>query len=403
MFDPIKLHKDFPLLRETGKKTPIYFDNACSTLKPQSVIDSINQYYREYPVCGGRSNYRLADMVTKKVEESRVAAAKFINAKKPNEIIFLKNTTEGINLVARGLGLKQGDVVLTSDKEHNSNLIPWQILSENIGVIHETIPSAPDNTFDLEALKTRLNKKVKLVAIGTTSNLDGVSVPLADIVKLAHKNGSLVLADAAQTIPHHPMDVQALGVDFMAFSGHKMLGPSGTGILYGKYDLFENLEPLMTGGGTVEYSTYTKHALLPTPAKFEAGLQDYAGIIALKEAFDYLKDVGFKNITHQETLMNQTITDALKNIPGLTVIGPQDPVKRGGILSFYVDGVDTHQLSLMLDARANIMIRSGRHCVHSWFEAHDVHSSARLSFYFYNTLEEAEKFIKVFKEILTLF
>jgi len=305
------LRSDFPILKKEG----IYFDNACQSLRPQSVIDSITSYYEDYSACAGRSSHHLAEIVTHKYEESREIISNFLNAKRKEEIVFTRNTTEGINLIAHSLGFKKGDVVVTSDKEHNSNLIPWHILKEKIGIKHIIIPSKIDNTFDIKAYEKVLNNnKVKLVSFGFTSNLDGVTIPVKEIISLAHKSGALVLLDGAQAVPHQKIDVQDLDIDFLAFSGHKMLGPSGTGVLYGKYKLLEELEPFMVGGDTVSESTYKSHKFLPPPEKFEAGLQDYAGMIGLGEAVRYINEVGFDFIQKQELLLNKYIKYSKENI-----------------------------------------------------------------------------------------
>ncbi|MFA5995396.1 MAG: aminotransferase class V-fold PLP-dependent enzyme [Patescibacteria group bacterium] len=399
-----QLRQDFPMLQQRLNNKPIvYFDNACVSLRPQVVIDAITQYYQEYSACGGRSMHKLGKRVTQECAVARQIIANFIHAQKPEEVIFTRNTTEGINLVARSLNLTAGDVVLTSDKEHNSNLVPWQVLAKQKNIAHKIIPSNPDNTFNLETYQNVLNThkgKVKLVAIGYTSNLDGVTFPIKDIVKLAHQAGAKVLVDAAQAMLHHRIDVQNLDVDFLAFSGHKMLGPSGMGILYGKYDLLEQLEPFLVGGDTVEYTTYTEHKFLSAPKKFEAGLQDYAGMIGLGTAAKYLESLNYAEINQQEFTINKYITEQISQLPKLHIIGPVEPAQRGSIVSFYVDGVDSHKIALMLDESANIMVRSGQHCVHSWFNAHNIHSSVRVSFSFYNTLAEAELFATQLKKIL---
>jgi len=396
--DVVKVRQDFPFLGKEG----VYFDNACQSLRPQFVIDAMNEYYNEYPACGGRSMHHLAAKVTHKCDEARDAVANFLHTKRKEEIVFTRNTTEGINLVAHSLGLKEGDIVITSDKEHNSNLIPWQVLKEKLGIEHKIIFSKEDNTFDLETYQQALNNNVKLVSLGLTSNLDGVTIPAKEIIQLAHKAGALVLLDGAQAVPHHEIDVQDLDVDFLAFSGHKMLGPSGIGVLYGKYALLEKLEPFMVGGDTVSSSTYLTHEFLPPPEKFEAGLQDYAGIIGLGAAVKYLSEIGFDFIEQQEQLLNKYITDALHTIKGVTVIGPEDPTQRGGIASFYIPQKDHHQIALMLDETSKIMVRSGQHCVHSWFHAHNIPGSVRASVYFYNTLEEAEIFVRELKKVVSI-
>ncbi len=393
-----KIRQDFPLLQEGNKKIA-YFDNACQSLRPRQVLEAINQYYLKSSACSGRSMHSLAAEVTRRCDESRGAVAKFLNAAKKEEIVFTRNTTEGINLVANSLDWQKDDAVLISAKEHNSNLIPWQALSRKKGVRVKIVPVCEDNTFDGQAFEQALDKGVKLVSLGFTSNLDGVSIPAADIIKRAHQNGSLVMLDAAQTAPHQKINVKALDVDFLAFSGHKMLGPSGTGVLYGKYSLLEQLEPFLVGGDTVASSTYDTCEFLPPPEKFEAGLQDYAGIMGLGAAVKYLEGIGFEAIQKQEHVLNDWITAELRDFPRLKIIGPADPRLRGGIFSFYLEGIDSHRIALMLDQMASVEVRSGQHCVHSWFNAKNLKGSVRASLYFYNTQEEAELFVSSLKKI----
>ena len=395
-----KIRQDFPILEENNRHKAItYFDNACQSLRPRTVLEAINRYYLESSACSGRSMHHLAADLTRDCDQVRSALAKFLNASRKEEIIFTRNTTEGINLVANSLGWQKDDVVLISDKEHNSNLLPWQMLVKKHGVILKIVHSREDNTFDPDSFERLLDNKVKLVSLADTSNLDGVSIPASEIIRKAHQNGSLVLLDAAQTAPRSKIDVRALDVDFLAFSGHKLLGPSGTGVLYGKYRLLEQLEPYLVGGGTVFSTTYDSNQFLPPPEKFEAGLQDYAGILGLGAALKYLEAIGFETIEKQDLLLNQFISDRIKDIPKLKLIGPSDPKQRGGIVSFYLKGIDSHRIALMLDQMANIMVRSGQHCVHSWFNAHSIEGSVRASVYFYNTLAEAELFVSSLQKI----
>ncbi|WP_299026037.1 cysteine desulfurase [uncultured Thermanaerothrix sp.] len=390
-----KIRADFPSLEVgNGRKPVIYFDNACQTLRPRQVIEAVQRYYQEFPACSGRSMHRMATEVTREVDQAREKVAKFLNAGRKEEIIFTRNTTEGVNLIASALNWKAGDVILVSDKEHNSNLIPWQMVAKRHSAILRVVHTRADNTFDMEAFEQALKAgPVKLVAMGYTSNLDGVTIPAAEIVKRAHQQGALVFLDAAQTIPHQRVNVRALDVDFLAFSGHKMMGPSGTGVLYGKYRLLEQLEPFLVGGDTVSSSTYETCQFLPPPEKFEAGLQDYAGIIGLAAAVQYIQSIGFDTIEKQERLLNEFLSEGLEEIPGVRLIGPSDPRLRSGIVAFYIEGVDHHRIALMLDQMANIAVRSGQHCVHSWFNARGVAGSVRASVYVYNTLEEAKLFL----------
>jgi len=398
-----KVREDFPILQEKIKgKAIIYFDNACMTLRPRQVIEAINEYYEKYPACAGRSIHKLGAKVEEKYHEARKTVAKFIGAKKKEEVIFTRNTTEGLNLVARSLGLEKGDVVLTTDREHNSNLLPWQILSKTSGVQHKIVYSKEDMTFNLDVFEKAMDKDVKLVSIVHTSNLDGYTVPAKEIIKIAHDSGALVMLDAAQSTPHKPINVEKLDVDFLAFSGHKMLGPSGTGVLYGKYHLLEKLSPFLVGGDTVERSTYENHVLLKPPEKFEAGLQNYAGVIGLAKAAKYIGKIGKENIERHEIELNKFITNELSNLGGINIIGPPSPELRGGIVSFNIEGMAFHDVSIMLDETANIMTRSGQHCVHSWFNAHKIKGSSRASLYLYNTKEEAQIFVEKLKEIIKL-
>lgn len=400
-FDTNKIRKDFPIL--AGSNPPVYFDNACMTLKPEPVIKAIEEYYRQYPACAGRSNHRLGEMVNRKVGECREAVGRFINSEQPREeIVFTRNATESINLVAKSFNFQKGDAVLVSDKEHNSNLVPWQILKKEKGVELIVVPSRPDNVFDLKEFKKRLTPVVKLVSIVFTSNLDGVSNPVKEIAALAHQNGSLVLLDAAQAAGHQKIDVRDLDCDFLAISGHKMLGPTGTGILYAKRNLLENLRPFIVGGGMLINSTYDDYQFLSGPERFEAGLQDYAGIIGLEAAVKYLENIGWKNIISQERKLNEIISEGIKRMPELEIIGPENPAERGGIVNFRHSKMASHEIALLLDKTYNVLTRSGRHCVHSWYNSRNVRDSVRASVYFYNTEKEAEYFAESLKKIIKL-
>jgi len=396
--DAKKIREDFPVLQQKIKgKQLIYFDNACMSLRPKQVIAAMNEYYEQYPACAGRSIHTLSQKVDEEYRKAREVVAKFIGAK-PEEIIFTRNTTEGINLVAHSLELKEGDAVVTSDIEHNSNLLPWQMLFKR-GVEHRIVFSK-DMQFDEGNFRNAMGDSVKLVSFVHTSNLSGYTFPAEKIAKIAHDNGSLVMFDCAQSVPHKQIDVHKLGADFIAFSGHKMLGPSGMGVLYGKKDLLEELNPFLLGGDTVANSTYETHELLKPPEKFEAGLQNYAGAIGLAAAVKYLEKVGMNDIEKHEEKLNEIITYGIAGINGLKIIGPQPAKLRGGIISFNIEGLNPHDIAMMLDSTAGIAIRSGAHCVHSWFNANNMpRGSARASLYLYNTEEEAKIFIGKLREI----
>jgi len=403
-----KIRKDFPVLEKRINGKPIiYFDNACMSLRPKQVIEATDEYYFEYPGCAGRSAHEFGTKVTEKYDEARKEISKFVVSKRKEEIIFTRNTTEGLNLVFNSLGLSKGDIIVTTDKEHNSVLVPVQMLKERKGIQHQIIFSKNDQ-FDLQKFQDAMNKKVKLVAMVHSSNIDGTTIPEKEIIKIAHDFGSLVILDAAQSVPHKEVKVREMDVDFLAFSGHKMLGPSGTGVLFGKYELLEKLNTFLVGGDTVEFTTYETHKFLKPPEKFEAGLQNYAGAIGLAEAARYLDKVGRKNVEKHEEELNKIITEGLQGTnglqgtEGLRILGPADAKSRGGIFPFVIEGMNVHDVALMLNNMNNIMIRSGQHCVHSWFNANKLQGSDRVSLYLYNTREEAEIFVQTLKEIMKL-
>lgn len=392
-----KIRKDFPSIDDKE----MYLDSACMSLKPQPVLDAMNEYYTRYPVCAGRSSHALAEKVELAVAKARKSVQRYVNARKPDEIVFTRNTTESINLVARGINLKRDDEVIISDKEHNSNLIPWLRLVKEKGITLIIVSSNKESIFSLEQFESRLSAKTKLVSIVHTSNLDGVTNPVTEITALAHKAGALVLIDAAQSAPHKPLDVQAIDCDFLVFSGHKMLGPTGTGVLYGKKEALARLTPLISGGGTVTSSTYTSFEEEKIPERFEAGLQDYAGIIGLGVACDYLKKIGLAHIEKHEQKLNKIATEQLRTEEAIERIGPADPEKRSGIISFNIKGLDPLNVARLLSSQ-NIYVRGGMHCVHSWFNAHHLKGNVRASFYLYNTENEVLRFVEAVKKIVQL-
>jgi len=337
-----KIREDFPLfskqphspvypVRKPGLSNGVYFDNACTTLKPSFVIEAERKYEERFPACGERSSHSWGEKTTRLCEEARRKIAKFVGAGKPEEIVFTKNATEGINLVAHSFDFKEGDIVLTSDKEHNSNLLPWILQVKKGKIRHKIIPSKTDNTFDFEKFKEILGreKNVRLLSIVQTSNLDGHTFPAKEIIKIAHQKDILVLLDSTQTVPHHSVNVKDLDVDFLVFSEHKMLGPTGIGVLYGKLELLKKLSPFILGGGTVNNSFYDDYQLLEPPQKFEAGIQNYSGILGLGAAVDYLEKIGFEKIKEQDELLNSYITEQFKQFPEIKIIGPADPKERG--------------------------------------------------------------------------
>ena len=296
-----KIREDFPALGQNiGGKLPIYFDNACMTLRPKKVIEAIDEYYLKYPGCHRRAIHKFGKATTAQYQKAREIVRGFINAKESKEIIFTRNTTESINLIANSFRFKEGDVVVTTDLEHNSNLIPWQMLSKRKKVVHKIFSLNEDFTFDLEKFKEVLAQGVRLVSIFHTSHVVGSSLPVEQIIQLAHRYQTLVLLDCAQSIGHKDIDVKKLDVDFLAFSFHKALGPSGMGALYAKQELLCNMVPFLVGGETVDDADYNSFSLSPVPDRFEAGLQNYAGTIGSGAALNYLKAIGMKSIQEQE-------------------------------------------------------------------------------------------------------
>lgn len=382
------MHKDFPI---TEKMT--YLDSACMSLKPIQVIEAITDYYYNFPACGGRSHHRLAEIVAHKTKEARKSLAKMINAK-PEEIIFTKNATEALNLVANSLDLK-GKKVLTTDKEHNSNLLPWQLLKEKGKAEHDVFEFG-----NMEDLENKM-ENVKLVSAVHVSNVDGTTLPAEEMVKIVHDNNALIMLDAAQSIPHKPIDVKKLDVDFLAASGHKMLGPTGLGFLYAKKELLEQMPQFLVGGETVKNSTYKTREIEDLPLKFEAGLQHYAGIIGLGAAVNYLTRFGFNKIEKIELELNKIMTDKVLELGG-KIIGPEDYKQRSGIVSFNFEGKDPHQIGMMMDSIGNVAVRSGMHCVHSWFNAHNLKGSVRASIYLYNDKNDAIKFNETLEQVMKI-
>lgn len=399
--DPAKLRKDFPVLRSASP--PIYFDNACVTMKPDQVIAAEREYEEKFPGCT-RSLHSLGREATEREEAARKTLAAFLGAK-PECTVFTRNTTEAINLVANTFPFQRGDVLLGTDKEHNSNLVPWLRAAERNGLERRVVSTQGDVLKNFEqafAKAKKEGKRVALAAVVHTSNLDGTTHPAKELAALAHKHGAALLLDAAQSAPHKPVSLKSLGADFIACSGHKMLGPSGTGLLAMAPEWAEKLPPFLVGGETVERTTYTSATFQGSPHKFEAGLQNYSGILGLAEAARYLQRVGLEDMEKHETALNKLATKGLLEIPGARIVGPEDPKKRSGILSFTLPGLDFHETALLLDNTRHIMVRSGQHCVHSWFHANNMEGCARASFYLYNTKEEVALFLDALHGIAKL-
>lgn len=397
-----RIRKDFPLY-SGGEKEVIYFDNACQTLRPRAVIQAMDEYYSNYPACGGRSVHRMATTVSIKVEEARERIGNFLGAPPSDNIVITKNCTEAINLVAKGLDLKRGDVVLTSDVEHNSNHIPWMQVQKTKGIRRRFLSTPSSGEFNIEAYKSLMTKEVKVVSLAQTNNVTGASIPAKEVVEIAHDNGTICLLDGAQAAPHRPVNIKKLDVDLYAISLHKMLGPSGVGALYGKNEILKNMEPLVTGGGAVNLTDLDHAEFLPPPERFEGGLLNYAGVIGSKAALDYLGRIGMDSVEEQTRLVNSRITEGLASMERVEILAPLDPAKRGSILPFNIKGMSSHDVAMILDEVASAMIRSGMHCAHPYFQSRMIDGCARASFYFYNTIEEADRFVKAVEKVSSAF
>jgi cysteine desulfurase/selenocysteine lyase len=404
MLDTETIRKDFPILSEDWAPRPplVYLDSGCMTLKPQQVIDAVTDYYTHHSACTGRSVHSLASEVTRRVERARASIARFIGAPHSEGVVFLRNTTEAINLVASGLPFSKGDAVVISDREHNSNLVPWLRLRETMGIDLRVVPSEADGTFDTDRLADAMAPgNVRLVSMAQTTNLDGYTMPIEAISDIAHDGGALLMADAAQSVPSRPVDVGSLGVDLLAFSVHKMLGPTGVGVLWGKAEVLEGLAPYNVGGDTVTSVTFEGAEYQAPPHRFEAGLSNYAGIYGAEAAVSYLKDIGMDRVWAHDVALNKRATEAVAHIPGVKVLGPPDPTERTGILTLSVEGVVSHEVGMAMDEIGNVAVRTGQHCNHAWFADMGLEGAVRATFYVYNTEKEVDTFATVLEEALT--
>jgi cysteine desulfurase/selenocysteine lyase len=402
-FDPYPFRKDFPALeRRYSGKPPVYLDNACVTLRHRQVIEALSSYYSCFPGCHKRTSHKFGEETTEKFHAARARVAKYIGAQGPEEVIFTRNTTEGINLLANTLPLGPGDAVLTSELEHNSNFLPWQALAARKGTRHVKFKLAGDLTFDPDEFKKCLGPGVKLVSVASRSHVTGCALPLPEIAALARSAGALLLVDGAQDAGLAPGAAGA-GADFMAFSAHKMLGPSGFGALYVKKSVMEKLPMFLLGGETVADADDGGFTPAGFPERFEAGLQDYAGALGLAAAADYLEAAGPDNITEHVRGLNTALTEALAGIKGLIILGPAAAAARGGITNFYVRGADSATLAALLDSAENIMVRAGFHCAHPWFNRTGTPPSLRVSLHLYNTSEEIKLFAATLRTLLSNF
>jgi cysteine desulfurase/selenocysteine lyase len=395
--DAESLRSEFPILaREVAPGVPlVYLDSAATSQKPRAVIDAMSRFYEFTNANIHRGVHRLAEEATAAFEEGRAAVARFVHAPSPRTIVFTRNATEAINLVARSWGvsnLRRGDVVLLTEMEHHSNLVPWQMLAAERQLRLEFIPVTPEGRLDLSVLPTLLELQPRLVALTQMSNMLGTINPVADITRRAHQAGALVLVDAAQSVPHLPVDVQALDVDFLVFSAHKMCGPTGVGVLYAREALLEAMPPFLGGGDMIKRVELRSFVANDVPYKFEAGTPPIAEGIGLRAAVDFLERVGPPAIhAHEQTLVAYAI-ERLEEVPGVRVYGPPAE-ERGGVAAFTLEGIHPHDVAQLLDADG-IAVRAGHHCAMPIHQKFGIPASTRASFYLYNTLGEIDKLVE---------
>jgi len=403
-----KIRKDFPILKREvmGGKQLVYLDNAATTQKPLSVINAINNYYMNYNSNIHRAVHQLAEEATAAYEETRKKIVGFINAGSTDEIIFTRNTTEAINLVAYSWGranIKRGDKIVITEIEHHSNIVPWQILTQEKAAKLEYVGVGDDGYLKIDEFAKYLDsKKVKLVSLSQMSNVLGTIVPVNEMIKMAHEKGIPVLIDGAQSVPHMPVDVQKLDCEFLAFSAHKMLGPTGVGVLYVKRDLLEKMPPFMGGGDMIKEVHKYETRYNDLPYKFEGGTPNIADVIGFGAAIDYLQNIGMDRVREHEIDITKYALDKISAVKGVTIYGPANATDRGGVISFNIGDIHPHDLATIMNDHG-IAIRSGHHCAQVLMERLDVSATSRASFYIYNTKEEVDALISALAEARRLF
>lgn len=383
---------DFPLLNSLDVA---YLDNAATAQRPQCVLDAVTEFYKSKNANPLRGLYPLSISATESYESARDTVRDFLNAKSSSEIIFTRNTTEGLNLVAYSYGLtnvKAGDEVLVSIMEHHSNLLPWQMVCRRTGAALKFMECEPDGTLDLNKVASLITPRTKIVACTHVSNVLGRVNPIREIAELAHRAGAVMVVDAAQSTPHIPVDVQALGADFLAFSGHKVYGPMGIGVLYGREELLNAMPPFLTGGEMIESVTREGAVFAELPHKFEAGTVNAADAVGLQAAIEYVKSVGFEQMHRQEVALTRRAMEGIRNIPCVHVLGSENSEEHCGIITFTVDGVHPHDISEIL-ASDGIAIRAGHHCAQPLLAFLKHPSTARASLAFYNTEAEIDRLL----------
>ena len=399
--DVEQIRKDFPILqRKVHNKPLVYFDNAATSQKPKQVLEALDFYYKNYNANVHRSIHQLGEEATAAYENAREKIAEFIKAQY-EEVIFTKNSTEGLNLLAYSLtsGLKQGDEIVISQLEHHSNFVPWQQMAKHLGLKMKFIEINENAELDEESIKKNITKKTKVVSIGHISNAVGTINPVEDITKIAHENGALMVVDGSQAAPHMPLDMKKINSDFYVFTGHKMLGPTGVGVVYGKKELLESMRPFLYGGEMINEVKFDDTTFNKLPWKFEAGTPNIAEGIGLGVAVDYLTKIGMQNIFNRDRELLDYAMKKINEIDGITVYGPKE---RASILSFNVNGVHAHDVSQILDSEG-VAIRAGHHCCMPLMSVLGITATARASFYLYNTEQEVDTFINAIHKVKKMF
>ena len=386
-----KIRNDFPILaKKLNGKSLVYFDNGATTQKPNVVIDAISNYYKDYNSNIHRGVHQLSQLATQKYEDARSLVQQFVNAKQREEIIFTRGTTDSINLVAFSYGrknLKAGDEVIITAMEHHSNIVPWQMVCEEKGAVLKIAPINIDGDLILEDFYDMLSERTKIVSLIHVSNTLGTINPVREIIHKAHENNAVVLLDAAQSIQHMPIDVIGLDCDFLTFSGHKIYGPTGTGVLFGKKALLDEMDPIQGGGDMIKEVTFSKTTYNELPHKFEAGTPNIVGVIGMAEAINYVNQLGFDFIHQQETLLLEKATSALSSIDRLKIIGNSQ--QKSSVVSFVIDGIHPFDIGTLLD-QLGIAIRTGHHCTQPLMDFYQIPGTARASFAFYNLEKEVD-------------
>ncbi len=384
--------RDFPILRDDAL---VYLDNAATEQRPEAVLDAERDFYEKANANPFRGLYELGMTATDAYEDSRSRAARFIHAAHPEEIVFTRNTTESINLVAYSYArqvLRPGDEILITIAEHHSDMLPWQTAARETGAVLKYLECEKDGSFPEERIEEAVTPRTKIAAICHVSNVTGRITPVKEIIRRVHDVGGVVLVDAAQSVPHMPVDVQDMDCDFLAFSGHKMLGPMGIGVLYGKLDLLNSMPPFLTGGEMIDSVTREGAVYAEVPHKFEAGTVNAAGAVGLRAAIDYMEGLGWQTLMAQEKKLTRMAFEGMTRIPYVRIVGSDQAAEHAGIVSFTVDGVHPHDIASIMDA-SGICIRTGHHCAQPLLNQLGMNACARMSIAFYNTEEDIEKFL----------